>query len=64
MEKSDTTNKDKLEAKLNTESNSENGDGNVICQLVEQMRSVDIDSPEAKLNITTISDGKGGRIRL
>ena len=37
---------------------------NQIHRLVELMRTVDINSPEAKLNATTISDGKGGRILL
>lgn len=35
-----------------------------IHRLVELMRTVDINSPEAKLNATSISDGKGGRILL
>ena len=39
-------------------------EGNTISQLVKLMNSVDINSPEAKLNATTISDGKGGRILL
>lgn len=37
---------------------------NPIVDLVELLRSVDINSPEAQLNATTISDGKGGRILL
>lgn len=39
-------------------------ESNAIYQLVELMKSVDINTPEAKLNATTISDGKGGRILL
>lgn len=37
---------------------------NPIFSLVEVMRSVKTDTPEAELNVTTISDGKGGRILL
>jgi hypothetical protein len=35
-----------------------------IPTLVREMQSVKTDTPEAKLNETTISDGKGGRITL
>ena len=35
-----------------------------IPQVVKVMQSVKTDTPEAKLNETTISDGKGGRITL
>lgn len=35
-----------------------------ICQLIELLQSVNVNSPEAKLNATSISDGKGGRIEL
>lgn len=33
-------------------------------RLIEVMSTVDLDSPDAILNATTISDGKGGRIFL
>lgn len=39
-------------------------DDAAIQKLVEIMRMVDLDDPDAKLNATTISDGKGGRILL
>lgn len=35
-----------------------------IQDLIDIMRSVDLESPESILNATTISDGKGGRILL
>jgi len=35
-----------------------------IQELVEILRTVDIKNPDAILNATTISDGKGGRILL
>jgi hypothetical protein len=35
-----------------------------IPQVVKVMQTVKTDTPEAKLNETTISDGKGGRITL
>jgi len=33
-------------------------------EFIETIRMVDLDDPDAKLNATTISDGKGGRILL
>ncbi len=35
-----------------------------LYELVEIMRAVDLNDPEAEINATTISDGKGGRILL
>jgi hypothetical protein len=35
-----------------------------VPQLVEVMKKVDIKSPEAKMNETSMSDGKGGRIKF
>ena len=35
-----------------------------LSQLMEELQSIDINSPEAKLNETSISDGNGGRIDL
>ncbi len=35
-----------------------------IPTLVKVLQSVKLDSPEAKLNKTTISDGEGGRIEM
>ena len=35
-----------------------------IVALVEAMRTVKINNPDAELNATTISDGNGGRILL
>lgn len=46
---------------LNTDDKDETSS---IIELVTLMLSVDIDSPEAELNATSVSDGKGGRIRL
>lgn len=37
---------------------------NSVFSLVEILRSVETNIPEAELNETTISDGKGGRILL
>jgi len=37
---------------------------NSIVELMRLLNSVDINSQDAKLNETTISDGKGGRILL
>ncbi len=39
-------------------------DSQAVYDLVEIMRTVKITGKEAKLNATTISDGKGGRILL
>ena len=41
-----------------------NSDLDALTQLVELLRSVDLKDPDAKLNATTISDGRGGRIVL
>jgi len=35
-----------------------------LSQLMNELQSIDINSPEAKLNETSISDGNGGRIDL
>jgi hypothetical protein len=35
-----------------------------IYSLIENLKKIDLDSPEAKLNETSISDGNGGRIEL
>lgn len=35
-----------------------------LAELVELLEQVDLDSPLAKLNETTISDNNGGRIEL
>ena len=35
-----------------------------LCEIINLMFSVELDSPEAELNATTISDGNGGRILL
>lgn len=43
--------------------NKENESNNIL-ELISLLSSVDIHSPEAELNKTTISDGKGGRILL
>ncbi len=37
---------------------------NNIVEIIKLLASVEINSQEAKLNTTTISDGKGGRIFL
>jgi len=37
---------------------------NPIVTLVELMQKVEVDTSESKLNAASISDGKGGRIRL
>lgn len=37
---------------------------NPIAELIELLKAVDVNSVEAQLNATTISDGKGGRILL
>lgn len=51
--------------KDNNEANREEiGNANSIMELMRLLSSVDINSQEAKLNETTISDGKGGRIFL
>jgi hypothetical protein len=48
-----------------TSSPSPNADtGQVLSELADTMKTVDTKSPEAKLNATSISDGKGGRIEL
>lgn len=44
--------------------NKTDAEAETICQLIELLRSVDINELEAKLNATSISDGKGGRIEL
>ena len=46
-----------------TVTNKENEINNIL-KLISLLNSVDIHSPEAELNKTTISDGKGGRIHL
>ena len=47
----------------NTTIDQENA-GNSLVELIQVLQNVDIDSSEAKLNATTISDNKGGRIYL
>lgn len=37
---------------------------NPIVEVIEQMRSVDLNSREADLNVTSISDNNGRRIEL
>ena len=39
-------------------------DTNPVPVIIKVMQSVKTDTPEAELNKTTISDGKGGRITL
>lgn len=53
--------------KLLTDSSNDkpnDGDIDAVSQLLELLRCVDVGSPEANLNATSISDGKGGRILL
>lgn len=38
--------------------------GDIMGNVIGMLKSVNTNSPEAKLNETTISDGKGGRITL
>ena len=40
------------------------GEANCIQEIIELLRSVDIDAPEAELNAISISDNNGGRILL
>ena len=35
-----------------------------VLELIEELLAIDIDSPLAKLNETTMSDNNGGRIEL
>ena len=44
--------------------NKTDAEAEAICQLIELLHSVDVNGPETKLNATSISDGKGGRIEL
>jgi hypothetical protein len=43
---------------------TENESGFALVTLIEELRKVELDSPLAKLNETTISDNNGGRIEL
>ena len=52
-----------LDTKTITTSNKNNAESPVY-SLVSLMSLVNLDSPEAELNATTISDGNGGRILL
>ncbi len=38
--------------------------GSVLKEIIDRLRSVETDSPQAKLNETSISDNNGGRILL
>lgn len=48
--------------KPSLESLTEPQDDDALVELIETMQSVDINSPEAKLNVSSMSDGQGGRI--
>lgn len=48
--------------KPSLESLTEPHDDDALVELIETMQSVDINSPDAKLNETSMSDGQGGRI--
>lgn len=48
----------------NNDQSARQSEANAIFELVQLLQSVDTESDEAKLNATSISDGKGGRILL
>lgn len=43
---------------------SSNDSGSALTDLVDTLQSVDMESPEASLNATSIADNNGGRIEL
>lgn len=54
----------KFDAKFENIIQKDDSNAGVISELFTCMKNVDIKSSEAQLNITSISDGNGGRIFL
>ena len=57
-------NSDTLSTHSDNKINETSHDAISMKELIEAMKTVDLNSPEARLNVSSISDGKGGRILL